>query len=337
MADKYIKFSRVGSLAIIQLTREKGFNAINTDMLNEMIRVLSEYPDDWILTRGTKKVFSSGSDLIDIFRNPKKIFDRLHDQYKHCDKLSKHGKNISIWEGLVMGLGFGISGFNEYRVATDTTQFAMPECAIGLVTDNGSNYLFSRMEKGMGRFLALTGTRINGADCYELGLATHYVPLEKIEDMVTDMSQTQDIKGVLDTYHTTPSHSSLAAQESRITACFDNVTSVSQIFDRCKATEWGRETLKLLDQQCPFSILCNFEIINQASSMDLREVIQMEYKTLSHMAIIDNANCLAFMQHRMISKQKSRPPWNPLTFNEVTEEQVREAIKAKEIPSIKFD
>ena len=89
-----------------------------------------------------------------------------------------------------MGLGVGISAFNEYRVATDTTQLAMPECAIGIVTDNGSNYFFSRFDKGIGHFLALTGTRINGADCYHLGLATHYVPNDKIEAMITDMSST---------------------------------------------------------------------------------------------------------------------------------------------------
>ena len=90
-----------------------------------------------------------------------------------------------------MGLGVGISAFNKFVVATDTTQFAMPECAIGVVTNVGSNYLFSRFDSiGIGRYLALTGSRICGADCYHLGLATHYVSSEKIDEMISDMSQT---------------------------------------------------------------------------------------------------------------------------------------------------
>jgi enoyl-CoA hydratase/carnithine racemase len=38
---------------------------------------------------------------------------------------------VSLWRGIVMGGGAGISVHGRFRVATDTTLFAMPECAIG--------------------------------------------------------------------------------------------------------------------------------------------------------------------------------------------------------------
>ena len=70
--------------------------------------------------------------------------------------------------------------------------------------------------------------------------------------------------------------------------------------------------------------------------MDLRDVIEMEHKILSHL-MIETENFIKAVQHLLVSKHKTRPPWNPATIHEVTEEQVREAMKAKSIPAIQFE
>ena len=64
-----------------------------------------------------------------------------------------------------MGGGVGISIFNKYRVATEKTLLAMPECSIGIITDAGSNYIFSRMSNiAVGLYAVLTGYRFSGED-----------------------------------------------------------------------------------------------------------------------------------------------------------------------------
>jgi 3-hydroxyisobutyryl-CoA hydrolase len=53
----------------------------------------------------------------------------------------------------------------------------MPETAVGLFNDVGSCYVLSHMKSfAVGLFLGITGFRLNGADCYYEGLATHYIP-----------------------------------------------------------------------------------------------------------------------------------------------------------------
>ena len=51
----------------------------------------------------------------------------------------------------------------------------MPETGIGLFPDVGGGWYLSRLPGRVGQFMALTGARLDGAECLYLGLATHYV------------------------------------------------------------------------------------------------------------------------------------------------------------------
>jgi 3-hydroxyisobutyryl-CoA hydrolase len=146
-------------------------------MYNDMHSLLESNWDSWILQRGVPRAYSAGADLMEHLDDENLTVPYMTREYNYTIKTSQHGKNISLWEGFVMGAGVGTSVFNRFRVATDTTVFAMPECAIGIVTDAGANkFLPGIKTPGVGRYIALTGARVKGADLYHYGLATHYVP-----------------------------------------------------------------------------------------------------------------------------------------------------------------
>uniref|UniRef100_A0A0M3JDW4 3-hydroxyisobutyryl-CoA hydrolase, mitochondrial n=1 Tax=Anisakis simplex TaxID=6269 RepID=A0A0M3JDW4_ANISI len=82
---------------------------------------------------------------------------------------------VAIIDGITMGGGCGLSVHGRFRVATERTMLAMPETALGLFPDVGGSYFLPRLNHNIGPFLALTGFRLNGADVYHSGVATHYV------------------------------------------------------------------------------------------------------------------------------------------------------------------
>src|SRR3546814_6791545 len=88
-----------------------------------------------------------------------------------------------------MGGGVGLSVHGSHRVAGDRTLLAMPEVGIGLFPDVGGSYFLPRLPDRLGLFLALTGWRLNAADAILCGLATDYVPSERIPALVEALAE----------------------------------------------------------------------------------------------------------------------------------------------------
>lgn len=85
-----------------------------------------------------------------------------------------------------MGGGVGISINSPIRIATENTVWAMPETAIGLFPDVGATYFLPRIfnnDEELGLYMGLTGFKLKGKDLALSGVATHYVPLDKVESM----------------------------------------------------------------------------------------------------------------------------------------------------------
>ena len=69
---------------------------------------------------------------------------------------------ITLIDGILMAGGAGISLHGGYRVATENTNFSMPQTAFGYFPDVGTCYLFSRISNKLGYYLALTGAQLKG-------------------------------------------------------------------------------------------------------------------------------------------------------------------------------
>lgn len=96
---------------------------------------------------------------------------------------------IALWNGIVMGGGVGVSCHAPIRVATDNTMYAMPETGIGFFTDVGGSYFLSRIKGdiSLGMYLGLTGHRLKAKDLVKWGVATHFVPADKIDSLKQDI------------------------------------------------------------------------------------------------------------------------------------------------------
>lgn len=119
---------------------------------------------------------------------PEAAFAFFAAEYKLDHLISRLRKpHVALVDGIVMGGGAGLALHGTCRVATETTTFAMPECAIGLFPDVGTTFFLPRACSGglaVARWIALTGARLRGREVAESGLATHFVARERLPELV---------------------------------------------------------------------------------------------------------------------------------------------------------
>ena len=189
----YINFKVKTSTGIIYLNRPKALNAINLEMVELYFDKLKKWQIDSSIKRvlliGEGKALCAGGDIKSLYlsskeSNLKKLF--LKKEYALNYTISQFTKPyLSIWNGVVMGGGIGISIYGNARLATEKVKFAMPETAIGFFPDIGGSYFLSRLSKGMGLYICLTGHVLNATETLILGLATHYqrsISIPKIQE-----------------------------------------------------------------------------------------------------------------------------------------------------------
>jgi enoyl-CoA hydratase/carnithine racemase len=70
--------------------------------------------------------------------------------------------------------------YARYRIATERTVLAMPECAIGFFPDVGMTRELATLPSNLGVMMALTGYRLKGRDVAQAGLATHFVASHRL-------------------------------------------------------------------------------------------------------------------------------------------------------------
>ena len=187
-----------GHAGIISLNRPTAIHALTLDMVHAMTAQLQAWVDDAgvacvIIDHAEGRGFCAGGDIRFLQESAlvggeagRKFF---HDEYQLNHLLFTYPKPvIAFMDGITMGGGVGISQPAKYRIATENTRFAMPETGIGLFPDVGGGWYLSRLPGRVGQYLALTGARIDGADCIAVGLATHYLSSASLGDVKAAIS-----------------------------------------------------------------------------------------------------------------------------------------------------
>lgn len=174
-----------GRAGVLTLNRPSALHALNLEMCQRLTAALLEWRDDprvdlIVITHRGERGFCAGGDLRMMAQSGRgdgseaRAFFQTEYRLNHL--LHAYPKPVvALMDGVTMGGGVGISVHGSHRVATERTVFAMPETAIGFFPDVGGGWFLPRLEREVGTWLALTGTRIKGIDTLSVGVATHFV------------------------------------------------------------------------------------------------------------------------------------------------------------------
>ncbi|MBP6581544.1 MAG: enoyl-CoA hydratase/isomerase family protein [Sphingorhabdus sp.] len=319
-----------GHAGVISLNRPAAIHALTLDMVHAMTAALQAWKTDSavqcvIIDHAEGRGFCAGGDIA--FLRNSALNDNgvsglrfFHDEYQLNHLLYTYPKPVvAFMDGITMGGGVGISQPAHFRVATSNTRFAMPETGIGLFPDVGGGWYLSRLEGRVGQFLALTGARIDGAECLALGLATHYLASEALAEAKARIA-TEDVEridGILGTLAET-------APDARI---LGNIFDINRHFasDRYEDilasldgddSAWAVKELATLRTKSPQTCKVALRQLHESAALsDFADNMAMEYRIACRVLIRPD---FAEGVRAVIVDKDNQPKWDPASAEAVS-------------------
>jgi enoyl-CoA hydratase len=318
----------------LRLNRPKALHSLNRQMVRDMAAALHEWRDDpdvriVLIDHAEGRGFCAGGDVVAIAQDPDSPDSAafFFDEYRlnHLEyTFPKPG--VVFMDGITMGGGVGIALPCRFRVATERTILAMPETTIGIFPDVGGGRYLSRLRGRLAQFLALTGARLDGAECLKLRLATHYIPSDRLEEAKERiMAQPFRVQAVLD---------ELSEDEVPPARITQNLKKIDRYFasDRLEAIldaleegadegdEWAAKEAATIRAKSPMACKVSLKLLQESPyQLHFVDEMRMEYGIM--VRLIRHPDFREGVRALLIDKD-GKPDWRPSKSEAIGERDV---------------
>ncbi len=334
-----------GRAGRLTLNRPRALNAVTLGMIRAMRVALEAWRDDpgvelVILDGAGERGLASGGDLKALYEAReaarKKVaagkadeaFHRIYwrEEYALDYLIARYPKPfVALMDGIVMGGGIGLSAHARHRVVTERSRLAMPETAVGLVTDVGGSLLLARAPGAAGLYLGLTGERMAAADAIYAGFADHFVVRDRLGELVNRLVETgaRGLSEALQELSGAPGPSVLEARQSAIDRLF-SAPSVEEICHQLRAApeDWARPLAEALagGARSPLALKATHYAIQAARRHNsLAAALALEYRMVCR--LFEWGEFIEGIRALVIDKDR-KPRWDPPRLEDVTEDMV---------------
>ena len=165
-------------------------NIIRMPQRPQIAAVIDELDQDHrvrvIVIRSEGQHFSSGGEIPGFLEASQEVVSQLHKYVAAPERCSK--PVIAAVRGYCFGVGFELSLACDFRIASDTAEFALPEMRIGMIPGSGGS---ARLEKMVGvsraKNISMRSLRLKGQQAYDWGIACECVADDKLEEATASL------------------------------------------------------------------------------------------------------------------------------------------------------
>ncbi len=183
-----IIFEKDGGIAYITLNRPKALNAVNTRMRDELYEVLPSVKEDpdvhvAIVKGAGDRAFSAGADISEFGTVPSMTIGReiRWERDLWGMFLSVQKPLIAAIGGFALGAGIEMAMCCDIRIASDDSQFGLPEANLGMIPTAGGSQTMSRLVlQGWVSEIVFTADRISAQEALRIGLINQVVPRDQL-------------------------------------------------------------------------------------------------------------------------------------------------------------
>ncbi len=174
--------TREAPIATVQINRPDVLNALNEEVLDELVKELTALDNDdairCIVLTGNERAFAAGADIKENFVTATPVSMLKQDLTTRWEAIRRiRTPIIAAVSGYALGGGCELAMICDIIVASETAQFGQPEINLGIIPGAGGT---QRLTRAVGKYraneLILTGRRIKADEAKAIGLAAHVYP-----------------------------------------------------------------------------------------------------------------------------------------------------------------
>jgi enoyl-CoA hydratase len=318
-----------GHVGRITLNRPRAINALTLEMCEAISAALLEWRNSpaieaVLIDHGEGRGFCAGGDVrAAVVHGADAARTFFHAEYRMNHLMFGYPKPIAVFmDGITMGGGAGLALPCRYRIATENTRFAMPEATIGLFPDVGAGWYLSRLPDRVGQFLALTAAQLDGAECIDLGLASHYLPSAALRGVKAAIaSQPHYIDQLLRSSDVVAPPARIERNRPTIARLFasDRLEEILAAL-RTDGSEWAKKELQTIAGKSPTTCKVALRLLAHGAEMrDFTDEMRLEYAIAWHIA---GGHDFPEGVRALLIDKDNAPVWDPATPAEVSDEMI---------------
>ena len=188
MAYETIIVEVAESIATITLNRPDALNALNQQLLSELLQALEDADRSdkvrAIILTGSDKAFAAGADVTEMADTTfveameADLFGPEADRFARIRK-----PIIAAVSGYALGGGCELAMMCDFIIASETAKFGQPEINLGVIAGMGGTQRLTRfVGKAKAMDMHLTGRFMDAAEAERSGLVSRVVPAKKLMD-----------------------------------------------------------------------------------------------------------------------------------------------------------
>ncbi len=183
-----------GAVTLVTLNRPQALNALNSNVLRELIEAFAAYDSDptqrCLVLTGSEKAFAAGADIKEM---QQQLFADMYasDFFAGWEKVTATRKPwIAAVSGYALGGGCEVAMMADFIIAADSAKFGQPEIKLGVTPGmGGSQRMAHALGKAKAMEMCLTGRIMDAAEAERSGLVAKVVPADQLLDEALKTAQ----------------------------------------------------------------------------------------------------------------------------------------------------
>jgi len=178
-----ILIERQDRVGLVKLNRPQALNALNPQLLSELIEALAVFDADpgigVMLISGTERVFAAGADIKFMagFSSDEMRANGFVELFEGLRKIRK--PVIAAVSGFALGGGCELALACDMILASETARFGLPEVGLGVIPGGGGAQRLTRaVGKALAMEMVLNNRLLSAAEALQVGLVNRVLPVE---------------------------------------------------------------------------------------------------------------------------------------------------------------